>query len=107
MKIFRLILPLALVVGLGACAKQPANTNDCPGGVSATFRDLTGLDGCGYVLQLADGTHLEVANLDELEVQPADGLNVRVAYSAPLNMGSICMVGPLVQVTCIIAQTQE
>lgn len=99
--IFRLILPLALVVGLSACDKQTDPVQECPDGVTATFRDRTGLDGCTYVLQLENGAFLEVANLELLDITPTNGLKVRVQYDALPNMVSICMLGPVVQVSCV------
>lgn len=93
---FALLLMLALL----ACSKSN-DTSACPDGVEATFRDLTGLDGCGYVLELKDGSILEVVNLDQLSVTPEEGLKVRVKYNNAPNFASICMAGTLVTVDCI------
>ncbi len=101
MIITRLLIAALFALSLAACEKSPDTEHQCPDGVTVTFRDLSGLDGCGYVLELADGTRLEVANLNELDITPEDGLKVRVKYSAPLDMASICMVGPIVRVECI------
>lgn len=103
MKTFRFFLAAFVAISLFACSKN-SNCGDtalCPGGVTATFKDLTGLDGCGYVLQLADGAYLEVVNLNELDLTPADGMEVRVKYSPQSGMASICMVGAIVRVDCI------
>ncbi len=80
----------------------------------ATIRDYSGLDGCGYVLELNDGTILEPVVLvvcgpppqsimsidDPLSKFKTDGMNVLVNYES-YNGGSICMVGELVKITCI------
>ncbi|MBK6930242.1 MAG: hypothetical protein IPH12_05020 [Saprospirales bacterium] len=103
MKTFRFFLAAFVAFSLLACTKN-SNCGDmplCPDAVSATFKNLTGLDGCGYVLQLADGAYLEVVNLSELNLTPADGMKVRVKYSPQSGMASICMVGPIVRVDCI------
>ncbi|WP_276368020.1 hypothetical protein [Chryseolinea sp. H1M3-3] len=80
----------------------------------ATIRDYSGLDGCGYVLELNDGTVLEPAVLitcgppphsvmsidDPLSSFKTDGMKVLVNYE-PYDGGSVCMVGELVKITCI------
>lgn len=101
MKIYPLFFALCIAFCWGACKKEtPPPHNSCPNGVSATFKDLSGLDGCGYVLVLSNGTRLEVANLNELNITPSDGLRVKVNYTAA-NAASICMVGPIIHVDCI------
>jgi hypothetical protein len=86
---------LLLLVSVSSCMKQA-----CPGGVKATMLDLAGLDGCGFVLELEDGTRLEPLNLGEFDFTPKDGLKLRVSYKEEPS-GSICMVGPSVRIECI------
>ncbi len=86
-------------------------------GVSATVRDLTGLDGCGFVFELSDGTRLEPIRLfycgtpplpkevtedPMFDFQFVDGKKVRLDYEdmAP-QYASICMVGKMVKITCV------
>lgn len=77
----------------------------------ATVKDLTGLDGCGLVFELEDGTILEPER--RTYVQPPKpeedplyyfelvaGQKVIIGYEAS-NAGSICMAGEMVFVTCI------
>lgn len=80
----------------------------------ATIRDYTGLDGCGYALELNDGTILESVSLvvcspppqsimtldDPLFNYRIDGLKVLIDYENYTG-GSVCMVGELVRITCI------
>jgi hypothetical protein len=80
----------------------------------ATIRDYRGLDGCGYVLELNDGTILESVSLivcgpppqsimtldDPLLNYHIDGLKVLIDYENYAG-GSVCMVGELVRITCI------
>jgi hypothetical protein len=80
----------------------------------AIIRDYAGLDGCGYVLELPDGTIVEPVKLivcgppphsvmtieDPLHNYHIDGLNVSVAFEA-YEGGSVCMAGELVKITCI------
>jgi hypothetical protein len=86
---------------------------DCS--VQATVRDLTGFDGCGIVLELEDGTRLEPLRLircgtppqaKQAEQDPLDGFVfydgqlVTIGYEET-ESPSICMVGPVVRITCI------
>jgi hypothetical protein len=90
--------------------------NDSPKDCStpATIRDLTGLDGCGWVFELEDGTRLEPVwdqgfcgfgeigekkSLNDFEL--VDGKPVLINYQIVENGVSICMVGPVVKITCI------
>lgn len=81
----------------------------------ATVRDLTGLDGCGFVFELEDGTRLEPVRLlfcgtppmpKEVTEDPlygfefVDGKRVKISYEEVGSM-SVCMVGPTVKITCI------
>jgi len=88
------------------------NTNGCS--IEATIRNYSGLDGCGYVLELKDGSILEpvlmvvcgpppqniitvdnpVLNFEE------EGKKVFIDYE-PMQSVGICMVGQTVKVICI------
>src|SRR5690348_1103480 len=48
-------LLLLVIATLFACNDESI-TKNC--GTEATVRDLTGIDGCGYVFELSDGTRL-------------------------------------------------
>jgi hypothetical protein len=80
----------------------------------ATYRDLTGLDGCGFVLELEDGTRLEPVPVfmcgtpplpenppPTIDFEPVDGTRVYIDYEEVDGFGSICMVGKTVRLTCI------
>lgn len=75
----------------------------------ATVKDLTGLDGCGFVFELENGSRLEPLILMTLVADPndplqgfefVDGKRVKIAYEE-LDNASACMVGPVVKITCI------
>src|SRR5687768_6242180 len=84
--------------------------------VPATIKDLTGLDGCGFVFELENGTRLEAfrsfgfcgtpplpkeVTEDPLyNFQLEDGKKVFIEYE-PAEGASICMAGQLVKITCI------
>jgi hypothetical protein len=91
----KVIYVILLGISITSCMKQA-----CPGGVKATMLDLAGLDGCGFVLELEDGSRLEPLNLNEYDFSPKDGLKLRVSYKEEPS-GSFCMVGPSVRIECI------
>ena len=57
------------------------------------------VDGCGYMIQLGDGTKLEPSNLkDEFK---KDKLDVWIKYAAKKGGMSTCMAGQMVDITDI------
>lgn len=111
----RRIIYLFALIAFAGC-----NDEMKPDGCStpATIRDLTGFDGCRWILELEDGTRLEpqisrfecgtadYANGYRRSEDPlvnfemVDGKKVMIGYE--LSSGpSICMVGQTVIVTCI------
>lgn len=102
-----------MVLGFAGC-----HDNDEPEvcSTSATVRDLTGLDGCGWVFELQDGTRLEPVIIIRCGTPPpskemtedplnsfefVDGKKVFIDYELVENGVSICMVGPMVKITCL------
>lgn len=88
----------------------------CNVGVSATVRDLTGLDGCGFVFELEDGTRLEPNRIGYCGTPPLpkeitedplfdfefiDGKRVIIGFEEVDGAAGICMVGPIVKITCL------
>lgn len=82
---------LAALVALlcGGCAEglRPGN---------ATLRDYTGLDGCGWVIEVDEGGVLEPLNLGEFISDPDPGMRLTIEYQEEGGYASICMVGPIV-----------
>jgi hypothetical protein len=93
-----------LATGFLALAASCQKADEAPGcGTPATVRNLTGFDGCGYVLQLDNGKRLEPHGDLWQGFAKHDGARVTISYeSAPT--ASICMVGEGVKLTCIQAQ---
>jgi len=73
--------------------------DECNYSTYGTVVDLTGLDGCGLVIQLQNGTYLEVASVPAGLVL-TEGLIIKFDYILNPNLASICMVGPIVDITC-------
>jgi hypothetical protein len=106
------ILILMVCCMIVSCSK-PINTIEattpakedkilCPNGVTATLKNLTGLDGCSWVLVLENGKKLEPINLKKFDhIKLEDGKQVIVEYETKPLAASICMVGTIVEIICI------
>jgi hypothetical protein len=99
------------LLAVSCCTEPIENTCSTP----ATIKDLTGLDGCGFVFELEDGTRLEPYRVlicgtpplpkeyteDPLyNFQFADGKKVMIDYEI-LDNASTCMAGKVAKITCI------
>lgn len=91
----KLIFLLSLLV-FGSCSKD----TNCSNSEHAELKNLTGLDGCGWVLELDNGSKLETQNLSDFEIALVDGKDVHVRYTE-IEGGSICMVGQMVTIDCL------
>lgn len=76
------------------------NRTSCENAQAATIEDYTGLDGCGLVIKLQNGTVLEPTNLNDFGITPTDGMKVWIKYHE-IAGGSICMVGQIVEIDCL------
>ncbi len=111
MKRFVFLSAIVLTFLSNKCEKSgndPAPyASSCENPVVITTNDLTGLDGCTWVLTLEDGTRLEPINLKTYIPTPVEGEKVWVSLAPAKNMASICMVGPMVEITCLERQTNN
>ena len=95
------------------CSEDTVNKKGCS--TRAIVRNYTGLDGCGYVFELEDGTRLEPIRVlfcgtppvpkEQLEdplynFLPIDGKEVLIDYEISTSP-SICMLGQTVRITCL------
>jgi len=93
------------------CEKEtsPVDTVGCA--TEAVVKDLTGLDGCGFVFELADGTRLIPEHRTYIQApkkeddpiyyfQMKDSEKVKISYRESQLLG-VCMAGPIVFITCI------
>ena len=100
MKYITLLLGLTLTLGFVSC-KKSHNTDDplpCDGELML-LKDRSGLDGCTWVFE-KDSTQFEPTNLDSFDVPLRDQQLYYVEYDT-INAMSICMVGPVIEVTCL------
>ena len=73
--------------------------------IKGTLKNLTGLDGCGWVINLdekdKDGcSTLEPTNLDKFKISLRDGQKVKFTYKEKISP-SICMIGKVVDLKYI------
>lgn len=93
-----------LFFGFVACHEEETKTSvflDYPCDETGIIRDYTGLDGCGFVIELTNGQVLEPVSVDDSTFVFEDGKNIALSYHEETGYGSICMVGEIVHITCI------
>lgn len=74
---------------------------DCENGELGILKNFTGLDGCGWIIQVNDSTRLEPVNLDDFEIELEENKAVCIRYHEELTRGSYCQVGKVVEIICI------
>ena len=80
---------------------QPVNNDACKDWIDATIENKTGLDGCGWVLKLNNGSYLEPTNISDFDIELIDGKPVSLSYVEASGMLSICMIGKIVNINCM------
>ena len=95
-----LILTLLMASFLAISCNKKTNPNDCPDYKYGTVVDMTGLDGCGFNIRLDNGTLLEPINLDKYPQIKINNQRIQFTYKDIDDRMSICMVGPMVEITC-------
>jgi hypothetical protein len=87
------LISLALLV---SCSKKTSCTSASKG----KLKNLTGLDGCGWVIE-ANGKTYEPINLGEFDSSLlVENQHIFFSYNS-FSGGSICMVGETIQLTCV------
>lgn len=94
---------LLFTVILIGCKDDPAFPEGC---TNATLRDLTGLDGCTWIIELTDGSRLEPVNLNDFDISLSDGLSICIEYQERTDLASICMVGQIIELTSLTEGTR-
>lgn len=64
-------------------------------------RNMAGLDGCGFLIELEDGRKVEPVVMEDKSFKFKDGQKIRFTYEQEREMMSVCMGGMTVRVTCI------
>lgn len=103
-------IAFSLLILVSSCSTEDPVSN-C--GTSATIKDLRGLDGCTWVFELNNGQRLEPVfpegcdttntgvNCSLAGVEIVDGKKVTIAWKERPDLVSVCMTGPIVEITCI------
>jgi hypothetical protein len=79
--------------------KMAASHSNCK--TEATIVDYDGLDGCGFLIRLADGKLLNPIEFPE-GFNPKKNQKIRLDYQTLHDMASVCMAeSEIVQITCI------
>ncbi len=60
---------------------------------NGTLRDMTGLDGCRWAIELDNGDKLMPTNMADFSVVPAEGKRVSIEYKLTPNVMTTCMAG--------------
>ena len=94
-----LVLLLGLLLGSACDKMDPLNQNVGEFGI---VKDYTGLDGCGFIIELDNGNKLEPVSLEDTAFVFKDGERVYVEYTPLQDYGSICMVGITAHIDSII-----
>ena len=98
---YQKLLVLGLVVltlAIHSCNKE----SECENSHSAKLVDMTGLDGCSWMIELNNGTRLEPTNLNDFNINLQENQKIWVVYHTAAQMASICMHGEIVTVDCIL-----
>ncbi|QIA08645.1 hypothetical protein [Draconibacterium halophilum] len=92
---FRIIC-ISIILFISSCDKSDNdNLNDYESG---KLRNLTGLDGCGWIIELDDNSKLEPINLEAFDLELVENKEIKFKYQQRDDLGSYCMVGILIEI---------
>ncbi|MBN1187350.1 MAG: NigD-like N-terminal domain-containing protein [Bacteroidales bacterium] len=101
-KLFTYGIIISLCLAFYNCDKEDKNDKEkITLTANGTIIDLTDLDGCGYVIQLDDGTYLEPKNLDTCSSIIKNNQRVYFSYEIIPKAESTCMIGEVVNIVYI------
>ena len=93
---------LIIMLSLNHCNSSkslPGQGNEEAGEmVSGKIVDMTGMGTCSWVIELETGDKIEPVNLQDFDVEVADGKQVSLSYEKMPDMASGCMVGDIVRI---------
>tara|TARA_B100001093_G_C26303631_1_gene790504 strand:+ start:35 stop:364 length:330 start_codon:yes stop_codon:yes gene_type:complete len=88
---------IVLTQFINSCNKK----SECEDSHSAKLVNMTGLDGCSWMIELRNGTKLEPTNLNDFSIHLEENKKIWVVYHTATQMASICMHGEIVTIDCI------
>lgn len=89
-------LSFLLLIILVSCSKSTS----CTSAIKGKLKNYTGLDGCGWVIEANDKVY-EPVNLNEFDSTLLDENQAIYFTYESFQGGSICMVGEMIQLTCV------
>ena len=90
-----------IIIALSLFACKATKTSTCDNAVEAKLVNLTGLDGCSWVIELENGNKLEPINLKSFDIKLRNKKKIWVSYTDAKDYVSICMTGKIVRIECI------
>ena len=98
-QIFVIIILLVVAITHQSCEE---NTEElCKNSEAGVLKNLTGFDGCGWIILLPNSTKLEPINLDDFDIELIENKSVCIQYQIKTDFASICMVGQIVEIYSI------
>ncbi len=95
----RSIAALIILLSIVHTSCDKAKMPGCDGDI-LTATDLTGFDGCGWVLT-DNNQRYEPVNLSDFTISLEEGAEYCVEFIELKNNLSACMVGPIIEITSI------
>lgn len=89
---------LILVLAISCDKAEPIADPSCDGEIMQLL-DLTGLDGCQWVLR-KDSTRFEPVNIESFDIPLRHEQLYYVEYDTIYSF-SICMIGPTIEIECM------
>lgn len=97
----RIAIAITYIILFATCLFSCKDVNNCENSQKGTLKNFTGLDGCGWIIQLPDSTKLEPINLNEFNIELIENRSVCIQYHERTDLGSFCMVGKVVEIDFI------
>ena len=89
-KLLILLSCFFILTGQTCKQKNGKKSNDCQ--VMGTIKDFKGLDGCGFMIVLEDGSRLQPVKYSSKNLEIKDGQNIRFNYEEITNQVGICIM---------------
>ncbi|MGB1120702.1 MAG: hypothetical protein ACPG3Z_01820 [Saprospiraceae bacterium] len=96
--VFIIMLFAMMMFVFDSCTPGKETSTYCT--TEGTIRDMTGLDGCGMMIELSDGTRLNPVEYTVKSFSFEDGQKIRFSYEK-VDAMNVCMSGQTVKITCI------
>lgn len=110
----KLFFVLSVILTTVSCERDHTTPKECS--TRAAVKNLSGVDGCGFVFQLHDGTIIEPYRILECGTPPLpkevtqdplygfnwiEGKKVMISFTEIDSVASICMAGKIAKITCL------